>query len=41
MDEVDHLMRASFPRVADVYVDVTAFRDEQTGSTPPKAGVNT
>jgi len=41
MDEVDHLMRASFPRVADVYVDVTAFRDEQTGSTPPQAGVNT
>ncbi len=41
MDEVDHLMRASFARVADVYVDVTAFRDEQTGSTPPQAGVNT
>jgi cation diffusion facilitator family transporter len=30
MDEVDHAMRSSFPRVADVYVDVTAFRDEQT-----------
>jgi divalent metal cation (Fe/Co/Zn/Cd) transporter len=30
MDEVDHAMRASFPRVADVYVDVTAFRDDQT-----------
>ena len=29
MDEVDHSMRSSFPRVADVYVDVTAFRDEQ------------
>jgi divalent metal cation (Fe/Co/Zn/Cd) transporter len=41
MDEVDHLMRASFPRVADVYVDVTAFRDEQTPSTPPPAGVHT
>src|SRR5207244_3597516 len=25
MDEVDHSMRSSFPRVADVYVDVTAF----------------
>jgi divalent metal cation (Fe/Co/Zn/Cd) transporter len=40
MDEVDHLMRASFPRVADVYVDVTAFRDEQPPSTPPQAGVH-
>ncbi len=30
MDEVDRAMRASFPQVADVYVDVTAFRDEQT-----------
>jgi len=28
MDEVDHAMRASLPRVADVFVDVTAFRSE-------------
>jgi cation diffusion facilitator family transporter len=29
MDDVDHRMRASFPQVADVYVDLTAYRDEQ------------
>ncbi len=40
MDEVDHLMRASFPRVADVYVDGSAFRDEQRASTPPQAGIH-
>ena len=30
MDEVDRIMRSSFSKVADVYVDVTAFREGTT-----------
>jgi cation diffusion facilitator family transporter len=30
MDEVDHAMREAFPPVADVFVDVTAFRKHHT-----------
>jgi cation diffusion facilitator family transporter len=41
MDEVDRVMRASFPRVADVYVDVTGYRGEQPASTRQKASVHT
>ena len=41
MDDVDHVMRASFPPVADVYVDVTAHRDQQTRSTQPQPGIRT
>jgi cation diffusion facilitator family transporter len=32
MDEVDHAMRASFPRVADLYVDLTAYGGGQKHS---------
>jgi len=35
------VMRASFPRVADVYVDVTGYRGEQPPSTRQKASVHT